>query len=97
MFNNYLSDLIGKIYKILPMKENSVETLKQYLESLQVELVGVAGLVELLKYDSQYISVMAIIQYFISNYNNCDLLTYKREIFKCINLINKIQSKYIIL
>lgn len=88
----YCKFLINKVYKILPMKEEKCDTLKQYLESLQVELIGNSQLLEFLVDEPQFISLLNIIQYLISD--NYDNKVCKREVFKAINLIEEVNKKY---
>jgi hypothetical protein len=91
-FNNYLDYLISSFFKILPISENESDTLKEYLESLLIELSGNISLIEKIKYDGQFLSLLGTIQYFIDN--NCTHKIYKREIFKCISILEKLQIKY---
>jgi hypothetical protein len=87
---NYLNFLINKVYKILPISEREPETLKDYLESLLIELSGSKELIDKIKYDANFISVMSTLQYFTSNeYNH---KTLRREIFKCIKIIEKLKE-----
>jgi hypothetical protein len=95
LFYNYLDGVISKLYKILPLYENRYDTLKTYLRSLQIELIGSTSLIELLNNDAEYVSILATIQYLIDN--NYDKDTCKREVFKCIKIIQKLKQKYIIL
>ncbi len=88
----YFKFLVNKVYKILPMKEEKCDTLKQYLESLQVELIGNSELLSFLTDEPQFISLLNIIQYLITcEYDN---KACKREVFKAIKLIESINSKY---
>ncbi len=89
---NYFNFLVGKIYKILPMKEQNYMTLNEYLKSLQVELVGNSDLLLILKNEPQFVSLLNIIQYFINN--EYDNHTCKREVFKAIKIIENIKAKY---
>lgn len=89
---NYFKFLIGKVYKILPLKEQGNNTLNTYLESLKVELVGNYELLEILKNEPQFISLLNIIQYFISN--EFDVGVCKREVFRAIRIIESINAKY---
>lgn len=89
---NYFKFLIGKVYKILPLKEQDNNTLSTYLESLKVELVGNYELLEILKNEPQFISLLNIIQYFISN--EFDVRVCKREVFRAIRIIESINEKY---
>ncbi len=91
-FCNYFDFLINKTYKILPMKEENSQTLKSYLESYQRELIGNRELVNLLVDEPQFITVLNTIQFLISeNYTN---KICKKEVFKCIRILQKIKTKY---
>lgn len=91
LFGNYLTFLIGKFYKILPMFENNDETLHNYLESLQRELIGNTQLISELKYDSNFLTLLNTIEYFIQS--DIDQSVYKKEVFKCISIVKKLQEK----
>jgi hypothetical protein len=89
---NYLNYLIGRLYKILPIQENEPETLKPYLESLQIELVGNSDLIKQIRYDAKFLELLGTIQYFINN--QCEHNVYRKEIFKCISIIKKLLKQY---
>jgi hypothetical protein len=92
LFNNYLKYLVNKMFKVLPMKEHEVKSLNSYLRSLQIELIGSTELIGTLKNDPQFLSLMNTIQFFIDNeFNN---QTCKREVFKCIHILEDLQKKY---
>lgn len=91
MVNDYLNNIIGCIYKVLPLKEEKNNYLPDYIDSLLVQLKGAAITYPLLSSNSKYISVINSIQYFCNNDftdSQC-----KREVFKCIDYIKKIQSE----
>lgn len=92
LFNNYLKYLVNKMFKVLPMKENEVKSLNEYLKSLQIELIGSIELIGVLKSDPQFLSLMNTIQFFIDN--EYDNKTCKREVFKCIHILENLQKKY---
>lgn len=91
-FINYLNFLISKVYKILPISEEQPETLKDYLESLIIELKGNQSLISQIKHDANFLSLLGTLQYFIEN--NCTHRVIKREVFKCISIIQGLQEKY---
>ena len=94
LFENYLENiLIGRFFKILCMREKEYITLNEYLKSLMIELKGSKSLIVALKYDANFLVLLSIIQYFIEN-PDIDVKTYKREVFKCIDIIKKLQRKY---
>jgi hypothetical protein len=93
MIQSYLSGLIDKLYKVLPMKENNDVTLNTYSESLLNELIG--GIKIFTTFDSdtkaKYLTMLNVITFL--NKNDFDNSTCKREIFKCIRLVRDIQYK----
>lgn len=89
---NYFSMLIGRVWKILPMGEENNRHLKSYMESLQRELMGNMNLVETLKYDSYFISLLNKIEFLISSEYNHKI--YRKEVFECVELVKKIKTRY---
>lgn len=91
-FKRYFEFLVGRVYKILPMREEDCDTLKDYIKGLQIELLGSSQLYEVLIEEPKFISLLNIIQYLISS--EYDISTCKQEVFKAIKLINEINKKY---
>ena len=91
-FANYFKFLIGRVWKILPMTEEENIHLKDYMESLQRELIGNMNLVESLKYDGYFITLLNKIEFLINE--ECEHQVLRKEVFECVDLINKLQSKY---
>ena len=91
-FCNYFHFLIGRTYKILPMKEENCETLKSYLEGYQRELLGSQHLFELLVKEPMFISILNTIQFLIAEEYSIE--TCKKEVFKCIRMFKAINKKY---
>lgn len=92
MLDNYLAALVNQFFKILPIKESGEPSLKEFMKSLQVELIGCGKLMEQLSNDSMYLSLAAILQYMIDN--DCDTPVVKREVFKAISICKKLRKKY---
>ena len=92
LVGNYLSGLINQFFKILPIKESGEPSLKEFMRSLQLELIGCKGLIEKLSYDSMFLSLISILQYMIDE--DCDVPTVKREVFKAIRICKKLRQKY---
>lgn len=88
--NEYLSVLISKLFKILPLRENNSDTLHEYLQSLQIEIIGSLDIIDNLHNEAKVVSIINTIQYFIDNDFGADVC--KREVFKCINIVKKIQN-----
>lgn len=89
---NRLQKLTNQFYKILPLRENNVDTLPEYMRSLMAEMLGARDLIGALRNDAIYLTLLSILSYLISN--ECDVDTVRREIFKALSLIKKITNKY---
>lgn len=91
-FANYFNFLIGKVWKILPMSEQGNLYLRDYMESLQRELIGNMNLIEDLKYDGYFITLLNKIEFLINENYSHDVC--RKEIFEAIEIIKKISDKY---
>lgn len=89
---NYMRSLIDKTYKILPMKEENSPTLKSYLQSYLVELIGCQELILLLSDEPQFMSIIMTITYLAND--DYDVAKCKKEVFKCIHTLGVISKKY---
>ena len=94
VLHNYFRRLVNHFFKILPMRENDEESLTTYMQSLQVELLGCKGLITAIHDDSNYLTILAILQYLIDN-PDCSVSEVKREVFRAISICNKLQSKFL--
>ena len=93
LYSNYLSFLIGQLYKSLCLKEDENNTLVSFLESLKRELIGNKELIGHLKYDARFASLLNKVQFLISN-SDASHKVFKKEIFACITIVGKLQEKY---
>lgn len=92
MLDNYLDALINQFFKILPIRESGEPSLKEYMRSLQVEMLGCKSLIEQLHNDHMYLTLLSILQYLIDN--DCEIPVVKREVFKAISICKKLRQKY---
>lgn len=88
-----VNELINQFYKILPLRENESATLSQYTGGLLREMLGMKQLLVEWHDDSQYASLLGILQY-ISDNPTCDVSVVKSDVFKAINIIKRLQKKY---
>jgi hypothetical protein len=91
MIHNFLDGLIGSIYKILPLKEENNSYLDDYLDSLAIQLTGALETYPELSTNTKYISIVNSIQFFRKN--EFSLKQCRREVFKCIESVKKIQKE----
>ena len=93
MLLNYISNLINLFFKILPIRESNESSLKTYMESLQAEMLGCQSLIEAVKSDHLFLSLVSILQFLIDNIES-EPAVFKREIFKAISICNKLKARY---
>lgn len=92
LFLSRINSLVNQFYKILPIKESGEPTLKQYMSSLQREMLGCQSLIVALQNDPQYLSLLSILQYLIEN--DCEVSTVRGEVFKAISILKKMHHRY---
>ena len=88
----YLHSLTGKLFKILPLREEHGDSgYLSYLDSLWMEMSGACSTFPDLWQDADYIAILNIIGYL--NTHSVTVEQCKREVFKTIDLIKKVQAK----
>lgn len=94
ILRDYLNELINKFFKILPMRENDEQTLPVYMCSLREELIGCEALVVALNGDPLLLSLLSILEFLIDNPTEHTKI-FRRQVFNCISIINKLKSRYV--
>ena len=93
LLRNYFKDLVNQFYKILPMRENGEVSVYVYMQSLQAELLGCKELIEAVKHDALFLTLISILQYLI-DHPETKTSVVKREVFRAISICNKLKSRY---
>lgn len=83
--DGYLSKLIGRIFKIIPMSEEGCETLDSYIDSLVREMIGNSQIF----LGDELLSICGTLKGL--NFNSHKQL--KSDIFKAIDLIDKAKER----
>lgn len=91
--SKYFSNLVNMFYKILPMQEEKEPTITVYMESLLNELLGCKSLIKDIGGDPAFTSLIFILQYLIEHIG-IDHSKIRREVFRAINICNKLAKKY---
>jgi hypothetical protein len=95
MFIDYCDGLVHKIYKILPLFEEGNHGLISNLQSLTLfEVKGLKLVIEDMDCSHEYIELLATLEQLLLDidFGQIEQPIVKREIFKCIGLVKKIQS-----
>lgn len=92
LIKKQLQKIVDKIFKILPLYEEKNSTVDSYIESLILEITGFTS-----KYGnvgiSEYMSVISTLEGLRGIIDDRGKQpTVKREVFKCIETINKISD-----
>lgn len=93
VLSNYFRTLINNFFKILPIWESGESSVNTYVRSLQAELIGCTGIIDAINNDSMFLSLIAILQYFIDN-PSLEVPAVRREVFRAISICNKLKAKY---
>ena len=91
MRGTYFYSLVGKIFKILPMREDGdTDDYRAYVDALWAEMSGALKLFPDLWEQPKYIAVLNIIGFL--SMNEVSVAKCKREVFQAISLIQQIQD-----
>lgn len=82
-FNKYKESLIGRIYAILPMKEENSETVGEYIDNLNRELI------ESLDVFARCERVVSVVCLLNGVAGETDHDVYRKLILKCCNILAK--------
>jgi hypothetical protein len=94
LFSTYKRALVDRVYKILPLYEESNDGLFANIQSLVYELHGLLNVIESLNHNANYLSLIATLESLSDDSLFFDLEkeVVKREVFKCIDLIKKMDK-----
>lgn len=90
-YKDYLIGLKNMIFKILPLYEESSETLEEYLDSLCFELYGLKHVIENLPHNEWHVKTLATLEAIKNEIplDFDDTKKIKKEVFKMLSLIDK--------
>ena len=86
----YFSNLVNRLFKILPLREAEDATLPAYLYNLHVELAGLSSFD--ITGEPEYISLLAQIHY-LRSHEQLAVLDVKHIVFDSISLCNRLSAK----
>lgn len=85
----FLSSLVGKLYKVLPLYEDGGSEVFLYLERLIAELNGAMYTFPELTEEENYISIVNNLNYIL--HCGCSLVECRRQTFDSISLAKKLR------
>jgi hypothetical protein len=95
LFSSYKKALVNKVYKILPLYEESNVGLFANIQSLIYELHGILIVIHSLNKNANFLSLIAILESLSDDslFFDLDHETVKREVFKCLDLVKKMDME----
>lgn len=88
----FLNGAVGKVFKILPIREQECPSLGTYIESLQDELLGFMWYIGDRTESAQVLSVISILQFLRDA--EPDVHIVKREVFKAIGILKRLDFSF---
>ena len=86
-FQEYRTSLINRVWALLPMKEESSNTIRQYVENLNRELIMNIDIFERCE---RVLTVVCLLES-VANESNHDI--YRRDILRCCRIISGLGDK----
>lgn len=86
----YVDGMIAKVYKMLPMKQSKLNSLPTYMESTLREFIGQKELVFKLKDSEEFLTIIGTLE---SLLDQDDFKKFRSDIFKILNLIERMKNK----
>lgn len=93
LLESYFNQMVGRFYKILPIRETNPHTLEKYLRGMQFDLIGFEDIIVEIQYDSRYMSLINTVSHFIER-PNCNIETMRTEVFNSIDICKQLAKKY---
>lgn len=90
MLIDYVNKMMGKVHKIYPLKENNIQTLNKYIESLIREFVNCEKIVFNFRDDQDFLQLISILESFLSQE---DMFAYRSDWLKAKHIIERMQDK----
>lgn len=91
----YLDLMIGKLYKILPLYEDSVTDARRYTNNYLRELIGFSSLGEIPGHiceDADFFSILCVLRHI--GCRRCSLDEVKSDVFKAISLCKALKKRH---
>jgi hypothetical protein len=86
-----LERLTGKVYKILPMREEKCNTLDEYVSNLLRELVNTEQLINNLQFEGELLSLIGTLEGLADN--EIDISVCRSDVFKSMDIIKKMVGR----
>lgn len=87
-FKSFASDLVNKIFKLLPMKEEGNTTITDYHRYLMYKLTGFGALFPHLSNQAGFVSLLSSLESLLLVE---DMKVYRSIVFECIEIAKKLE------
>lgn len=89
-FNAYLMSLRGRIWKLLPLREEKCDTLNNCIIGLIQEVQGCSEVFDKHPHGEYMVTVGILLHNSLSELADEDFSSYRKHILRCCNLIDKV-------
>lgn len=91
----YISSLVNRCFKILPMREENESSINEYTSGLLRELIIFGDLFDCFRDRGNFVSLLCTVKFLDDNVcnNECSIRDIKREVFNAISLCNKLKQE----
>lgn len=89
---NYLDALVGKIYKILPMKESGAEFLPQYIDWKIREMLAFQEFIDVVGEDADFLSLLLIMRAIARE--DSTMVSVRHDVFEAIRICKTLSRRY---
>lgn len=93
----YISSLVNRCFKILPMREENESSINEYTRSLLRELVAFGDLFDHTRDHGTFVSLLCVVKFLDDNVcnNECSIKDIRREVFNAISLCKKLKQEFL--
>ena len=88
LVNNNLTRLINQIWKLIPMKENGEDWIRQ----INTVIIEIAGLNEIFSFSSYFLQLLSKLEGLKIEGNNINFETYRKTVFETLSLIQELKN-----
>lgn len=93
MIRHYFERLTGRIFKIIPIKEEGEFPVQPYLISLLREMLGAKDLMAAIGQDERFMQCINIMDY-MAGHEDMEMKALKSEVFHMLNILKKVRKTY---
>ena len=88
LVNNNLTRLINQVWKLIPMKENGEDWIRQ----INTVIIEITGLNEIFSFSSYFLQLLSKLEGLKIEGNDISFETYRKTVFETLSLIQELKN-----